>query len=57
MGTSQISLDHSMATIVRQIQSTTEMQVAVMKQIAESQQQMAQMIAAAGVGQNLNVIA
>ncbi len=57
MDTSQVALDSSMATIVRQIQTTTAMQVAIMKQLAESQQQIAAMIAAAGVGENLNVTA
>jgi hypothetical protein len=33
------------------------MQLAVMKKIAESQQQMAQMLAAMGVGQNIDVTA
>ena len=44
-----------MAMIVRQLQTTTEMQVAVMKKIVENQQQMAEMLASIGVGQNVDV--
>ncbi len=57
MDTGQIASDGSMAAIVRQLQATTDMQVAMMKQIAESQQQIAVMITAAGVGENVNVMA
>ena len=39
MDTGQVALDSSMAMIVRQLQTTTEMQVAVMKKIVENQQQ------------------
>ena len=55
MDTGQVALDSSMAMIVRQLQTTTEMQVAVMKKIVESQQQMAEMLASIGVGQNVDV--
>ena len=57
MDTSQVTMDSSMAMILRQVQNTTDMQVAVMKQLAESQQDIAQMIAAAGVGGNIDVTA
>lgn len=46
-----------MALIARQLQTTTEMQLAVMKKIAESQAQMAEMLAAIGIGQNVNTTA
>jgi len=46
-----------MTTIVRQLQTTAEMQTAVMKKIVESQQQMAEMLAAVGIGQNVDVTA
>jgi len=55
MDTGQVALDSSMAMIVRQLQTTTEMQVAVMKKIVENQQQMAEMLASIGVGQNVDV--
>ena len=55
MDTGQIALDSSMAPIARQLQTTTEMQLAVMKKIAESQEQMAEMLAAIGIGQNVDI--
>jgi hypothetical protein len=57
MDAGQVALDSSMALIARQLQTTTEMQLAVMKKIAESQQQMTQMLTAMGVGQNIDVTA
>jgi hypothetical protein len=57
MDAGRVALDSSMAMIVQQLQTTSEMQVAVMKKIAESQQQMAEMMASMGVGQNINVTA
>ena len=55
MDACQVALDSSMAMIVQQLQTTSEMQTAVMKKIVESQQQMAQMLAAEGIGQNVDV--
>ena len=55
MDAGRVALDSSMAMIVQQLQATSEMQVAVMKKIAESQQQMAEMMASMGIGQNINV--
>ena len=57
MDAGQVALDSSMAMIVQQLQATSEMQLAVMKKIAESQQQMAEVMASMGIGQNVNVIA
>jgi hypothetical protein len=57
MDAGQVALDSSMAMILRQLQTTTEMQVAVMKKLAESQQQMAEMLTSIGVGQNVDVTA
>ena len=57
MDTGQIALDSSMAQIARQLQTTTEMQLAVMKKIAESQAQMAEILAAIGIGQNIDTTA
>ena len=53
----RVALDSSMAMIVQQLQTTSEMQVEVMKKIAESQQQMAEMLASIGIGQNVDVTA
>ena len=57
MDAGQVALDSSMAMIVQQLQATSEMQVAVMKKIVESQQQMAEMLASIGIGQNVDVTA
>jgi hypothetical protein len=57
MDADRVALDSSMAMIVQQLQTTSEMQVAVMKKIVESQQQMAEMLASMGIGQNVNVTA
>jgi hypothetical protein len=57
MDAGQVALDGSMAMIVQQLQATSEMQTAVMKKIAESQQQMAEVLAAVGIGQNVDVTA
>lgn len=55
MDAGRVALDSSMAMIVQQLQATSEMQAAVMKKIAESQQQMAEMLASIGIGQNVDV--
>ena len=57
MDAGRVALDSSMAMIVQQLQTTSEMQVAVMKKIAEGQQQMAEMLASIGIGQNVDVTA
>ena len=46
-----------MALIARQMQTNTEMQLAVIKKIAESQQQMAEMLTAIGIGSNIDAFA
>ena len=57
MDAGRVALDSSMAMNVQQLKATSEMQVAVMKKIVESQQQMAEMLASIGVGQNVDVTA
>ncbi|MEJ2101632.1 MAG: hypothetical protein P8X68_16920 [Desulfobacterales bacterium] len=57
MDAGPVTLDSSMAMIVQQLQTTSEIQTAVMKKIVESQQQMAEMLAAVGIGQNVDVTA
>lgn len=56
MESGQIALDSSMVEAVRQLQSTYDMQIATLKKLAESQQQIAEMLHAMGVGQNIDVI-
>jgi hypothetical protein len=57
MDAGQVALDSSMAMIVQQLQTTSEIQTAVMKKIVESQQQMTEILAAVGIGQNVDVMA
>ena len=57
MDAGQIALNSSMAMIVQQLQATTEMQLELLKQTAESQQQMLKLLAAAGIGENVDVTA
>ena len=57
MDVGQVALDSSMAALVQQLQATTEMQLAVMKKIAESQQQMAEMLTSVGIGTNIDAFA
>lgn len=42
-------------TITRQIQANTDMQMSLLKQMAESQQQIAEMLHALGVGLNVDI--
>jgi hypothetical protein len=55
MDVSQIATSSAMAMIVQQLQTISEMQVEVMKDMAASQQQMAEMLQSLGIGQNVNV--
>ena len=57
MDAGQVALNSSMAMLVQQLQTTTEMQLALIKKMAESQQQMVKMLAAPGVGENVDVAA
>ena len=57
MDAGQVTLDRSMAMMTQQVQKTADMQLAMLKMAVESQQQMAKMIAAAGVGENVDVVA
>ena len=56
MDAGRVALDSSMAMIVQQLHTTGEMQVAVMKKMVESQQQMAEMLASMGIGQNIDIV-
>ena len=47
----------TMAVTAQQVQEGIKAQVAMLKEMAEMQQQVALMLAESGIGQNLNVIA
>jgi hypothetical protein len=55
MDVSQAATSSAMAMIVQQLESISEMQVEVMKDMAASQQQMAEMLQSLGIGQNVNI--
>ncbi len=55
MEISPISTNSAMTAISRQLDTNTAMQVSMMKELADSQQQMAEMLAALGIGQNIDV--
>lgn len=55
MDISAISGSTAMAAIVRQLQTINEVQTAVMAQIADGQKQMAAILAAAGIGQTIDI--
>ena len=45
----------AVAVIVRQLQTINAVETAVMRQIADSQQQMADLLAEAGIGQAIDI--
>ena len=49
------AMTSTMTAVTRQLQATTEMQMAVMKQISEGQEQMADMLQALGVGNAIDI--
>jgi hypothetical protein len=55
MDIAAISGSTAMAAIVRQLQTVNAVQTAVMRQIADSQQQMAALLAQAGIGQTIDI--
>ncbi len=57
MDVGQVTMNTSMAMIIRQLQGMAEMQMAVMKEMADSQQQIAGLLQSAGIGQNIDVMA
>lgn len=54
MDVSQIAMTGSMAVIVRQLEGMAEMQTALIKEMAESQQQIAELLHSMGIGQNID---
>jgi len=57
MDVSQVTMNTSMAMIVRQLEGMAEMQMAVMKEMADSQHQIAGLLQSMGIGQNVDVTA
>ena len=55
MDISAVSSTTAMAAMVRQLQTVSAIQTAVMQQVADSQQQMADILAAAGIGQTIDI--
>lgn len=55
MNIAPVATSSTAATISRRIQANTEMQMAVLKQMAEAQQQMAEMLYTLGVGLNVDI--
>ena len=57
MDVGQVTMNASMAMIVRQLEGMAEMQMAVMKEMADSQQQIAGLLQSMEIGQNIDVTA
>ena len=58
MEVSQIAVSTAaVAVIVNELKAINEAQMAIMKNLAESQVQMSEILRAAGIGQNINVSA
>lgn len=55
MDVSAVTSTAAIATIVRQLQVMNEAQTAIMSQLAASQQDMAAMLAAMGIGQQIDI--
>jgi hypothetical protein len=55
MDIGQVTMNTSMAMIVRQLEGMAEMQMAVMKEMADSQQQIVELLQSAGIGQNIDL--
>ena len=57
MDIASITSNTAMAAMVRQLQTVNELQTAVMRQLADSQQELAAMLAEMGIGQNIDTLA
>jgi hypothetical protein len=55
MDISAISSTTAVAAVVRQLQTVNEAQMAIMSQMAAAQQDLASMLAAMGIGQNISL--
>lgn len=57
MDVSQATTSNAMAAMVQQLQTNANMQMAVMKDMAASQQQIADWVHSRGIGQNVDITA
>ena len=57
MDVSSISSTAAIAAMERQLQTVNELQTEIMSQMVDSQQQLAEMLAALGIGQNIDTMA
>jgi len=48
-------LNMAMATSVKELQTINKAQMGIMKTLADSEQQMAELLQAAGIGQNVDI--
>lgn len=55
MDVSPVSTNSAMMGIARQLDTNASLQTAILKQMAESQQQMADILQALGIGQQLDI--
>ena len=55
MDVSQVTASTALTAVVRELQTINKIQMAVMKSMADGQQQMTEMLQAAGIGQNIDV--
>ena len=55
MDVSQVAMSGSMAVIVRQLEGMAEMQTALIKEMADSQLQIADLLQSMGIGQNIDI--
>ena len=55
MDVNQVSASTPVTAVVRQLQAINKIQIAIMKSMADSRQQMTEMLQAAGIGQNIDV--
>ena len=56
MNVSQTPMSNmAMATSVKELQTINKAQMAIMKTLADSEQQMAELLQAAGIGQNVDI--
>lgn len=55
MDIASVTGNSTMAAIVRQLQTISEVQTAVMSRMADGQQQLAEMLAAMGIGGTIDI--
>ena len=55
MDINQVAMSGSVAVIVRQLEGMAEMQTALIKEMADSQLQIAGLLQSLGIGQNIDI--